>query len=94
MATLLWSFCCKSRCLLAFPLASHRPARLTEAHLTARPAQQCCATALLTACCPPQPLLLQSNSIEKTFDCPCHGSHFDRWGKVINGEGPIKSLLS
>ena len=89
VATQLWLCCCLRRCLLASPLGSHRPAGWREANLTARPAQQRCATALLSACRPPQPLLLQTNSIEKTFDCPCHGSHFDRWGKVINGEGPV-----
>lgn len=25
------------------------------------------------------------NPNEKTFDCPCHGSHFDRYGRVIQG---------
>ena len=30
--------------------------------------------------------LFQTNNWEKTFDCPCHGSHFDRHGKVINGQ--------
>ncbi len=29
--------------------------------------------------------LLQWNSLEKTFDCPCHGSHFDRYGKASAG---------
>ncbi|EFN55349.1 hypothetical protein CHLNCDRAFT_134365 [Chlorella variabilis] len=44
-----------------------------------------------SAVCPHLGCIIHWNSLEKTFDCPCHGSHFDRFGKCING--PAKGDL-
>ncbi|EIE23568.1 DAO-domain-containing protein [Coccomyxa subellipsoidea C-169] len=38
-----------------------------------------------SALCPHMGCVVQWNPNEGTFDCPCHGSHFDRYGNVING---------
>ena len=39
----------------------------------------------LSAVCPHLGCLVHWNTVEKTWDCPCHGSHFSCDGKVING---------
>jgi glycine/D-amino acid oxidase-like deaminating enzyme/nitrite reductase/ring-hydroxylating ferredoxin subunit len=38
-----------------------------------------------SALCPHQKCILEWNSGEKSFDCPCHGSRFTAYGKIMNG---------
>lgn len=40
---------------------------------------------LCSATCPHMRGVVQWNAAEQTWDCPCHGSRFDPYGRVLNG---------
>jgi glycine/D-amino acid oxidase-like deaminating enzyme/nitrite reductase/ring-hydroxylating ferredoxin subunit len=43
---------------------------------------------LRNARCPHLSGVVRWNAVERTWDCPCHGSRFDPYGRVLNGPAP------
>lgn len=47
------------------------------------------ATHIVSAVCTHMKCVVNFNGVEKTWDCPCHGSRFDIDGKVIEGPAVV-----
>eukprot|EP00897_Mesotaenium_endlicherianum_P005007 jgi/Mesen1/4534/ME000231S03793 len=60
--------------------------------VAASPPPSCARLLHSAAICPHLKCVVKWNPNDGTFDCPCHGSLFDNYGRLING--PAKSNLT
>lgn len=49
------------------------------------------ATYGINAVCTHLGCIVPWNTVEKKFMCPCHGSQYDNYGKLIKGPAPMVS---
>lgn len=52
------------------------------------------ATYGINAVCTHLGCIVPWNTVEKKFTCPCHGSQYDKEGRVIGGPAPLVSPFS
>jgi Rieske Fe-S protein len=77
----------RSENLASVPTTSGHTAR-RGVHLIAAYRDDEGACHLSSATCTHLRGVVQWNASEKTWDCPCHGSRFDPYGRVLNGPAP------
>ena len=68
------------------------PSEVLRSMVSHRAALQCLMCKHAAFCLTVSIAAANRNPNDETFDCPCHGSDFDKYGRLING--PAKADLS